>query len=124
MTRTIEDVSTYTHYCDVGTLLDFIAKHKLPRDAKVLLQRVEDKYFENHNWGVVRKEGQFYNEAIDRNKKIDAGYFNKEDFPKLEDPEVLRASAEDLEELKEQYYPTWCPVKYKDDNNLYLDAHY
>lgn len=23
-----------------------------------------------------------------------------------------------------QYQPIWCPVKYKDDNNLYLDLHY
>lgn len=28
----------------------------------------------------------------------------------------------DLEDT--EYHPIWCPVKYKNDDNLYLDLHY
>ena len=41
----------------VGELKEFINKHNLPDDAKVLIERVEDKYYENHGWGVYLKDG-------------------------------------------------------------------
>lgn len=84
--ESIEDIKTYEHYFTVDQLLDFIEKNNIPRDSKILTQRVEDFYYENNDWGVVYKEGEF-------------------------------------DEL-EQYSPVWCPVKYNDDDNLYLDLHY
>lgn len=117
----------FEKFLTVGRLLDFIEKYKIPRDAKVLLQRVEDIYFEKHNWSTVNKEGEFYYQAIETNQKIDSGEFNnKEDYPHLtpEKIEQLRMEGDDLENLKEKYVQSWCPVKYPDDNNLYLDAHY
>ncbi|MEO6303962.1 MAG: hypothetical protein ABIP51_12400 [Bacteroidia bacterium] len=71
----------YKHYSTVGDLKKFIELNKLPDDAKILVQRIEDFYFENNNWETINKE-------------------------------------------ESKYIVAWCPVKYKDDENLYLDCHY
>jgi hypothetical protein len=41
----------YGDYATVGDLLDHIKKHKIPRSAHILYQRIEDAYFEKHGWG-------------------------------------------------------------------------
>lgn len=42
----------YDHFLTVGGLKKFLNKHNLPDTAKVVVQRVEDVYYEKHNWGV------------------------------------------------------------------------
>lgn len=93
-----ELVNNYDHYLTVGRLKEFLNKHNLPNNAKVVVQRVEDTYYENHNWGVYFKEG--------------------EHTFKDENGEVIKQSLE-------QYHPAWCCVKYKDEENiLFIDLHY
>lgn len=44
------------HYgLTVGELLDFINKHNLPRESKVLVERVEDYYFTHRGWTTKDK---------------------------------------------------------------------
>lgn len=115
----------YELYLTVGKLLEFIEKHDLPKDAKVVFQRIEDRYFEKHGWGVVLKEGFHYHSQVKRNKDIDNGEFDDpEEYPLLKGKRPEKFPEDKLDELKEQYIPIWCPVKYEDDDNLYLDAHY
>jgi len=108
----------------VGYLLEFIKQNNIPNEAIVYYQRIEDAYFEKHNWKTLKKEGFFYHQAIERNKKVDGEFKDKTKYPLIEDPEVFRASDEDLEQMKEEYIKSFCPVKYKDDDNLFIDAHY
>lgn len=58
---------------------------------------------------------------------IKNGEFNNEDnYPDLT-PEMIEDLYTDeleLESMKEEYTPIWCPVIYKGDTNLYLDLHY
>lgn len=109
----------------VGELLDFINKHNIPRDAKVLYQRIHDYYFEEGGWPTINKESHAYYSAKRINDKIDSGEFNDKDhYPNINDPEFFRSSEEELEILKDKYIQAFAPVKYKDDNNLYIDAHY
>lgn len=111
----------------VGDLKKFIEKFNVPDNAVILVQRVNDYYFLEGKWKVYKKEGEFYNNAIERNQELDAGvYHNKEDYPDLENPEILRTNKEQLEDLKEEYVPIASPVFYKDDKNdfLFLDLHY
>ena len=117
-------IEGYDQYCTVGDLKEFLAEHNLPNDAKILIQRVEDKYFEKHGWKTINKEGQFYNEAIEFNKKIDGEFNDKEQYPDLEVSDLKKIEGEELNQCKEKYIVAWCPVKYPNDNNLYLDAHY
>jgi len=48
----------FKEFLTVGKLKDFLAKHDLPDDAKVLVERLEDRYFENNNWPVYIKPGE------------------------------------------------------------------
>jgi hypothetical protein len=117
----------YNHYCTVGDLRKFLNEIQLPDEGKVLVQRIEDSYYNTGGWGVVLKKGEFYHHAKETNRKIESGeFYNKKEYPKLTDEKIksMFSSDEDLKFLMEQYHPAWCPVKYKDDNNLYLDLHY
>lgn len=119
-------------YLTVGKLLNFlndkIKSGELTEDSLVLSQRVEDIYFEENEWGVVKKKGEHYEWFEQHNKKIDDGFFNdKNKFP-LEinkNEEFLnKISDEQLEESIDQYHPVWCPLNYENDTNLYLNLHY
>jgi len=127
----LEDLKKYQHngFSTVGDLLEYIhgkiASGEITRDSLVLSQRVEDKYFEENNWGVVKKEGDHYNWFKEHNKRIDEGFFDDEEkFPNIKSEHMKKISEEELEDSKDQYHPIWCPVVYKNDNNLYLDLHY
>lgn len=121
----------------VGELLDFIEKYNIPRDGKVLIQRIEDQYFEGCDisgmtgqlpdgtygklppgskatpWDTIKMPGYQYHLCVKNNKRVDSG----------ELPEKFRTSTEDLEKLKDEYIVAWSPVRH-DNDNLYIDAHY
>ena len=109
----------------VKELLEHIERNNIPMDAEVFIQRIEDFYVKVAKWEVIRKEGFHYNRLKFLNEKVESGEFNnKEKYPLIENPEDFRYSEEELEQAKEQYFKSYCPVKYPDDNNLYIDAHY
>ena len=121
----------YEHFCTVGDLKKFIEKHNLPDDAKILAQRVEDMYFENGKihpkftaWETINKEGEWYHYALDWNERVDGEFKDKEAYPNLTPDMLIKIEGEELEKTKTKYIVCWCPVKYPDDNNLYLDLHY
>ena len=128
----MEKLDTYKKdYCTVGTLMEFIndklKSGELTKDSLVLSQRIEDIYFEEHNWKVIRKEDHFYHQFLKHNKRIDEGYYlNKEQFPDIKEgsPIFEKYSEEELEQAKSQYYPVFCPIFYRDDKNLFLNSHY
>ena len=127
----LEDIKSgkcYEVYCTVGRLREFLAEHNLPDDAKVFIQRVEDFYFEENNWGTVKKEGWMYcsDKALIENAKPGGKYHNKKEYPRMTEEHIqgILDMEAHLDEAKDEYMPAFCPVKYKDDDNLYLDAHY
>ena len=129
----LEELKKYTYngFYTVGQLLEFIQDKldsgEITKESAILSQRIEDVYFEEHGWGVVKKEGDHFHYCIEHNKKIDEGvYLNKEEYPNIEGDEKFlnKVSEEEMEASKDQYHPIWCPVVYKNDRNLYLDLHY
>lgn len=123
--KTIEDPAEYQDHMTVGMLLDFIEKNNIPRDAKVLYQRIEDVYFEEYNWRTYNKPGYWHDSMVRTNEKIDSGeFYDKDQYPDLEDPEVLRTSDEDLERMKDKYIVAWSPVYHADEKHLFIDGHY
>jgi hypothetical protein len=109
----------------VGELKEFLYKNNLPNDAQVFYQRIEDTYFEKNGWKTIKKEGENYYYLLRWNTDIDSGkYLDKEEYPKMKKEYLVKSSAEDLEQSKEEYIPAWCAVKYPNDDNLYIDAHY
>jgi hypothetical protein len=95
---TKEELKKYNYYLTVGDLKKFLDKHNLPDNSPVLIQRVEDVYYEEHRWGVYLKEGE-------HTFKDNEGNLVKESL--------------------EQYHPAWSCVKYKDEDDiLFIDLHY
>lgn len=93
-----ELINQYQDYLTVGDLKNFLNKHNLPDNAKVVVQRIEDIYYEKHNWGLYLKEG--------------------EHVLKDEQGNIIKESLE-------QYHPAWCCVKYNnEDDVLFIDMHY
>lgn len=93
-----ELIDKSNHHLTVGDLKKFLNKHNLPDNAVVLIQRVEDIYYEKHQWGVYLKEGE---------------YTIKDTEGKIEKDSLT------------QYTPAWCCVNYKDENELlFIDLHY
>jgi hypothetical protein len=133
----------------VQDLLDFIKERDIPMTAKVMIQRVEDKYFDgvdisgmtdpdgnvypsgtrSTGWGVFLKKGYAYYEAeqinINLNAEIDRRIKGEEpNYPKIENPAKMLVDLNDTD-LLEQYHPAFCPVFYDDDTDLlFIDLHY
>ena len=134
-----EEIKRYRKNLDdnrtVGYLLKFIKENNIPDDAIILYQRIEDYYFEKGNWIPVKKEGDRYHNIKKHQEDCSSGgkYRNIKNYPKagpewcdeqLRLIEELGGIEKELDDNKEQYIVSWCPVKYRDDKNLYIDAHY
>lgn len=95
-----ELLKRYEDYLTVGDIKKFIEKYNLPDHSKVLVQRVEDVYYENHHWGVYLKDG-------------DNTITIKDD------------DGNDIKYNQEQYHPAWCCTRYNDDADiLFIDMYY
>ena len=120
------------NYLTVGELLKFIEKHNIPMDAPVLMQRVEDSYYEPGNGWLENSwfmDGDFIRQRRRSNMEmmIELWKRNSGDEPEfeMEDPKAYMLTEEELKEYREQYTQAWCPVFYKEKPNaLFLDAHY
>ena len=149
---TLDELKTsWKDFLTVGQLRKALEKY--PDDAKVLIQRVEDRYYEgvdiagmtgtlpdgttgilpvgskSNGWPVVKKEGASYYHAIHWNEEMNEEVLRKiageEPHYGFDDPQNRLYTKEQIEELKDEYSPAWGIVQYKDDpNNLYIDLHY
>ncbi len=114
------------HRLTVGKLKEFLYKYNLPANAPVMIQRVEDAYYERHGWGVYLKEGWFTHQYKERNAKIASGeYLNKEEYPNLTEENLIPSTEEEIKQSMEQYTPAFSCVGYRDDKDmLFIDLHY
>jgi hypothetical protein len=88
----------YEYFLTVGDLKEFLNKNNFPDDSKVLIQRIEDVYYEKLKWGVYLKKGE--HTFTDKDGNI-------------------------VEKSLEQYHPAWCCVKYSDEDDvLFINLHY
>lgn len=150
---TKEDLEKTNHpRLTVKQLKDFIEKNNLADDALVMIQRVEDMYYDgvdisgmrgcqytengifpegskSSGWLVYLKGGYHYHQQLKRNKEmldeIERRQKGEEShYPGIEDPSKYIATEEQLNKLKEQYTPAHCPVVYSDEKHLFIDLHY
>jgi len=147
---TKEQLSNYNHHLTVGRLKEFIEKYNISDDAIIVVERVEDSYFEGSDisgmrgcndtedgiypegskaqgWGVYLKKGQGWHMCDRHNKKVRSGeYNNKEQYPDLADKDIKEIPEEEMEEMMTQYHPAWSCVKYPDegDDILFINLHY
>ena len=50
---TKEDIKKYKNHLTVGELKEFVKKNGIPDNAKIMIQRVEDFYFERNDGGFI-----------------------------------------------------------------------
>lgn len=61
---TQKELEKYNHPFTVGDLLDYIKKNNVSRESIILVQRIEDYYYEDGNWKTIKKEGEFYHQSL------------------------------------------------------------
>lgn len=112
-------------YFTVGDLVNFIKDNNINQNGKILVQRIEDVYYEEHNWSTLKVKGEIYYQALQWNKDIDSGkYSNKEQYPHFDmEKHGSKYSEEFLNSLKEEYSVSNQPINY-DKNHLYIALHY
>lgn len=113
------------HHLTVGRLTEFLNKYKLPDNAPVVIQRVEDIYYEKNNWGVYLKEGEATHSCKRWNEDIKCEFLDTKKYPKLVGKELKPFTEQQIKDSREQYTPAWCCVRYNDDTDiLFIDLHY
>jgi len=117
-------VNKYKNFCTVGELLDYIKKYNIPMDAKILMQRIEDDYFEDDTSGNKRELFRIEGESCNKMRTINSGIANLGLDEFNDYPNIKEFSEDDIDALKEEYYPCWSPVYYEGQNHLFLDANY
>ena len=125
---TKEELKGYSKsgYLTVGELKRFLNEHELSDNAIVAIQRIEDVYYEKHNWGVYLKRGEHTFNVEQWNRDIESGKFlDKEKYPNMKEETLVPATEEEIKKTMEQYHPAWCCVNYKEDKDiLFIDLHY
>lgn len=107
----------------IGKLKEWIKKFDLSDDTIIVLQRIEDVYFEKHGWQTIKREGYWSSYARRWNKDIDEGkYLDKEKYPLMKPENLVKVPEEDIEKSKLEYFTCQSPVFY-DKEFLYLDGH-
>ena len=123
---TKEELTKRFHGLTVGELKEFLLEHNIPDNAVVVTQRVEDVYYEKHNWGCYLKEGEHSFNLKRWNEDIDSGkYLNKEEYPNMNEENLLKATSEEIKNSMEKYTIASSCVFYKEDPDiLFIDLHY
>lgn len=130
----LEELQGWKRYLTIKELKDHL--NSLPEsmdDGKVLIQRVEDFYYDQTDdydpWSVVLKKGEHYGNAEAFNLEMEKEIARRESGEvheySMENPQDFIESEEDMKEYIEQYTPAFSVIKYDDDSkNLYIDLHY
>ena len=105
----------YKHHLTFKVLEQFVEenKHTIDPNAKIIVERVEDKYFEKHGWKTLKVEGFQYGSFMKTNENIKAGLCEAtEPIPQ-----------EFINETKEEFHPAWCISK-KNSKIVLIYMHY
>jgi hypothetical protein len=117
------------HGLTMKELRNFVENNPQIKDATpVLCERIEDLYFDKENgWEVYLVKGEWWNTIKEMNKNMDEEIIRrkkklKKQYPKIENP--LTHKVEMTDELKEQFFPSWCITKEKDNSAVLICNHY
>lgn len=116
-------------YLTVGRLRKLLDNSDLGDDALVMIERVEDVYFEEHNWKVYPKDSHLCEWIRELNQKMRDDIERRERgevsrFPELENPLEYIVGSEEMELYKSQYHPAFSAFMYADEKELFINLHY
>ena len=125
---TKEELKKYSngHCLTVGRLKEFLNKYDFPDDAPVVIERVQDVYYEKNGWDVYLKPNEHTEYAEQWNRDIESGkYLDKSQYPLMEEEMLIPYTEEEIKNSMSQYHPAWSCVHYEDDKDiLFIDLHY
>ena len=126
---TKEDLDKYKEvgYLTVKDLREFLKNNPdLSDDNLVMVERVENIYFEEHNWGVYKKDNHISHNAQLFNEKLDRGiYDDMDEYPLMTSEIKEKFSSEEIENLQSEYLPAWGIGRHFDEDNLvFIRLHY
>lgn len=148
---TKKDLKSYRSGCylTVGQLKKFVYDNNISDDAIVLLERVEDSYFDGsdisgcsgckdtengifppgskaNGWSVYLKNGEQYYYGIEWNQKVDSDYYlDNEEYHNFNTNMLVKYTEEELEMMKDQYHIAFCCTIEEDNKDiLFIKAHY
>jgi len=131
-----ELISKPRHSLTMGELCEFVYNNpQIPKDAPVMIERVEDTYFNKSEfngqklagWRVLLVEGYQYHSAkqyqLDILQEIEDRKNGKESqYPNMVNPEDHIFEVGD--DMKEQFYQPHCIVSDNDNSIVYIYSHY
>lgn len=92
----------------------------------ILIERIEDKYFEDKGWKVLLVEGWNYSMIKEFNEKmkldIELRKLGRGEYDEKLNPEECISELTD--DLKEQFFPAWCISKDNDNSVVYIFNQY
>jgi len=116
-----EELSKYKGSLTVGKLKELLNEYELSDDALVLVERVEDTYFENHHWKVYPIRSWHCANMIRYNESLAAGEFD--DVP--EEDRRAPFTEEELDSMDSQYHPAhWASTRKEHPDLLFISMHY
>ncbi len=114
------------HCLTVGDMKKFLSENDFPDNAPILIERVQDVYYEKHGWKVYKKDNEHTSFFRRQNENIKNGiYSDKDEYPNITEHILIPHTEEDISAAMNQYHPAWSCVRYNDDKDiLFIDLHY
>lgn len=125
-----EDLESYrTSYLTVGKLRRILSDPEIEDDALVMIERVNDVYYEEHNWGVYLKDSYLWDLITEKNNKLldEIDKRKKGELPtftSIEDPAKYIIDDEERANYQDQYHPAFSVCMYNDEKELFIKLHY
>lgn len=105
----------------LGKLRELLNEIDAPDDAVILVQRIEDTYFENNHWKVYCTRSWHCDNMIRYNENLKNGEFD--DVPP--DQRMPPFTEEQLDSMDDQYHPAhWICTKRGHDDAVFIEMHY
>lgn len=125
-----EDLESYrTSYLTVGELRRILSDPEIKDDALVMIERVDDVYYEKCNWGVYFKDSYLWNAILKKNKELQDEIERRKrgespKFSSIEDPVKYIVDESEINNYQDQYHPAFSAFMFKDEKELFIKLHY
>ena len=107
-------------------LREFVHRNPhLSGDTKVLVERVEDRYFEKHSWSVFKVDNEITYQCEVDNERIENDLENmRKEYPNAPEEFFTKIPEEIIEESKSQFHPAWHIGTNNENDLVFIHMHY
>lgn len=98
--------------------------YSMDENTPVLVERVEDKYFEKNGWSTYKGLNQFYHQGSKLREDLKKENW-MEDYPDLlqkERDSIINETETDY--YTDQFYAAWCIIADKENKIIKIHSHY